>query len=100
MLGTALAHALAGHETEAVKLARQGCMRQIEHDRFLESDANSILASVYPVLGRRDEALGGLRDLMMAPGKFSPQGIRLDPIWKSVKDAPRFEEIFKLAKPL
>ncbi len=100
MLGTALAHALAGHEPEAVKLAREGFALQVAHDRFLESDANTILGSVYLVLGRRDDAFGVLRNLMTAPGKYSPQGLRLDPMWKSVKDDPRFEEILKLAKPL
>jgi tetratricopeptide (TPR) repeat protein len=100
MVGMALSDALAGRGESALKLARDAVAWQLEHDRFAVKDVQEVAAQVYLVLDRRDEALAALRDLFNGPSTLGPEHVRLDPLWKRVKDDPRFEEILKSAKPL
>jgi hypothetical protein len=100
MVGIALSDALAGRGETALKLARDAVAWQVEHDRFAVKDVQEVAAQVYLVLDRRDEAFAALRDLFNGPSTLWPEHVRLDPLWKRVKDDPRFEEILKSAKPL
>ena len=100
MLGTAMAHAIAGRSEEAIRLGKEGFEWQTVRDHYLESDAREILSNVFLVLDRRDVAFALLREMMTLPCKTGPEELRLDPFWARVKDDPRFEEYLKLAKPL
>jgi TolB-like protein len=100
MVGTALSHALAGRGDEAVKLASEAYTWQLAHDTYDATTLLTVVAQVYLVLDRRDDALHTLREMMTGPCSIGPERIRLDPLWARVKDDPRFEEILKSAKPL
>jgi TolB-like protein len=100
MLGTAQAHALAGREELALRLASDGFALQLSRDAFAAKDLRIELAHIYLILDRRDDAFAQLREMMTGPCIFGPESIRLDPFWIRVKDDPRFEQILQLAKPL
>jgi TolB-like protein len=100
MAGTALAEALAGQPDEAVRLGREANALEAKRDAFNAADVTHILARVYLVLGRNDDALGCLREMMSKPCDVGPELLRLDPLWARVKDDPRFDEILKSARPL
>jgi len=100
MLGVATAKGLAGRTDEAVGELQAASAAALKFDafggNFVRSEAGRILAA----LGRRDEALAMLRETMQGLSRFSPNEIRLDPLWSRLKDDPRFEEILKSEKPL
>ena len=100
MLGTAQAHALAGREELALRLASDGFTLQLSRDAFAAKDLRIELAHIYLILDRRDDAFAQLREMMTGPCIYGPENIRLDPFWLRVKDDPRFEQILQLAKPL
>jgi TolB-like protein len=100
MAGTALAEALAGQPDEAVRLGREAAALEAKRDAFNAADVTHILARVYLVLGRNDEALGCLKEMMSTTCDSGPEIVRIDPLWSRLKDDPRFEEILKSAKPL
>jgi tetratricopeptide (TPR) repeat protein len=96
-----LALAFAGRGDEAIKSAREGCQWLEEHDRGSAFEARNVVAQVYLVLDRREEAFALLRESVAAPSLGgSPEMVRHNPLWRRVKDDPRFEEILKSAKPL
>lgn len=97
---TALAHALAGHSDEAVRLATEAFKLQQERDACDAMYQRPDIARVFLALDRRAEALEILREMMREPCLIGPEQVRLDPFWSRLKDDPRFEEILKAAKPL
>jgi hypothetical protein len=52
------------------------------------------------VIGRREEALAILRDMLAGPCDESPPTIRNNPYFAKLKSDPRFEEILQAFKPL
>jgi hypothetical protein len=58
------------------------------------------LGTIYVEIGRREEALACLRQMMAGPCMFSPNDLRIDPLWSRLRDDPRFEQILQSARPL
>ena len=83
-----------------MRLAKDGDVWVKERDRLDYLYAQLVVAQIYLVLDRRDDAFAVLREMMTGPSAIGPEALRLDPFWARVKDDPRFEEILKLAKPL
>jgi hypothetical protein len=70
------------------------------HDSYDAVHLRQFLGEILVSLGRREEALACLREMMNEPCSQSPNAIRADPLWSRLKDDPRFEEILQSAKPL
>ena len=69
-------------------------------DAYAGADARLVAGRYLALLGRREDAVAMLREVMRGISRLSPNEIRLDPLWSRLKDDPRFEEILKSAKPL
>ena len=96
----ALAHALAGHERESLRLIEEG-LNRLQSDKYNLEAGQYWAAQVYVVLDRIDDAFDMLRELMKGPNYgTSADTLRLEPMFARLKDDPRFEEILKSAKPL
>jgi TolB-like protein len=100
MIGTALALALAGRGDEAMKLANDAFAVQSSRDAFSVTSLRPKVAQIYLMLGRREEALALLREMMTGPCDIGPEEVRIDPFWSRLKSDPRFEQILASAKPL
>jgi TolB-like protein/tetratricopeptide (TPR) repeat protein len=84
--GLILVHSALGNESVvAENLAR------------LEQAENSVelLASAYAWLGRQEEALDLLDAAIEPPRKFGPLGLRGDPLYRGLRDYPRFQELLR-----
>ena len=53
----------------------------------------------FAAIGRREEALAVLRQVLQGPCRASPNEIRFDPLWSRLKEDPRFEEILRSVRP-
>jgi TolB-like protein len=84
--GLVLVHTQLGNERIAVDyLAR---LEQAENNAHL-------LASAYAWLGRHEEALDLLDGAIEPPRKFGPLGMRNDPLYRGLREYPRFEELVR-----
>ncbi|HEY4301472.1 MAG TPA: TIR domain-containing protein [Candidatus Didemnitutus sp.] len=96
----AMAEAWSNREAEAVADARAAMDDASAHDVYDASNLRSLQGAVDIVVGRRDDAIACLRQMMSGPCGRSPNDLRADPTWSRLKDDPRFEEILKSARPL
>ena len=96
----ALAEALAGRAEIAAREAQTAMDEIAARDAYDATILREEFGTVQLVLGRREEALATLRQILAGPCHFSPNELRRDPLWSRLKDDPRFEEILKSAKPL
>jgi hypothetical protein len=99
-LGQALALAYAGRGAEAVGLARETLATTARRDPWDTVILHTYVAQVYLVAGHRDEALAELKIMMTGPCLQGAEELRRDPLWRTVKDDPRFEEILRSAQRL
>ncbi len=100
LLGLARAESYAGRADEAMHDAGEALARSVKEDAWDAVFIRPEVGRVYAALGRRDEALAVLRDMMTKPSGMTPRQVRDDPFWSRLKDDPRFEEILQSAKPL
>src|SRR5437870_1971148 len=67
-------------------------------------EEEAIMANIYALLGDADHAIPILKRLLQAPyggGWFlTPATLRLDPIWDSIRNDPRFQELAAEKAPL
>ena len=78
-------HALGNESVVAENLAR---LEQAENNAHL-------LASAYAWLGRHEEALDLLDGAIEPPRKFGPLGMREDPLYRGLREYPRFEALMR-----
>ena len=98
-LAMARAETYAGRSAEAGRHA-QATLVRMGRDGLDGMFARSEVGRIYAALGRQDEALALLRELLQTASDRSPREIRADPLWSRLKDDPRFEKILQSAKPL
>jgi TolB-like protein len=99
-LCVARAKAFAGRTEEALGELQSNFALAVRLDGYASCYAAPDVGRAYLAIGRREEALALLRQLMTGPASLSPNEFRADPLWSRLKDDPRFEEIMKSAKPL
>ena len=100
MLGVARAKGFAGRHDEAWREAQAAVTLALGLDAYGGNVALGEAGRTYAWIGRREESLAVLRTLMTGISRYTPNEIRIDPLWSRLKDDPRFEEILKSAKPL
>jgi TolB-like protein/Tfp pilus assembly protein PilF len=91
-----------GNAEEAVAGAKRAVeLAEEEHNLETVSASEATLAAVYAQLGRADEALKILGELLAAPTGFalSRAQLRLDADWDPIRADPRFEQIVASLAP-
>ena len=94
----ALAHAFAGRAEVAIRIAQGAVADAQTRNAAVQADVRPGLGLVYATLGRQDEALACLREIMDQPSRQTPEEVRHDPLWSRLRGDPRFESILKSAK--
>ncbi len=56
------------------------------------------LARIYVMVGKYDEAIEKLEYLLSIPSEMSGHSLRLDPVWDSLRDHPRFMKLIDSGK--
>jgi TolB-like protein len=100
MIGRARAYALLGRGDDALNVANLGWKAVENIDAQDEAIMRTKLAEIRIILGRTDEALDFLQQMMEQPCDSGPHALRADPLWQRLGSDPRFEEILRSAKPL
>lgn len=95
-----LARAYADPTEEKIQGIQAGLREQAQRDKFIAFSSLTVAAETLAALGRPEEALATLRELLAGPSIESPNELRDNPFFTSLKSDPRFEEILKSAKPL
>ena len=57
--------------------------------------ASEVLARIYTMLGESDSAIGRLEMLLSGPSLLSKELLRLDPVWVSLAENPRFLRLIR-----
>jgi TolB-like protein/class 3 adenylate cyclase/Tfp pilus assembly protein PilF len=97
-----LAYAGLGDATSAVAEGQKGMLMQpSSEDPFEGPGREAAMAQIYALLGDADHAIPILKRLLQtsAPTEIVPTLLRLDPIWDSIRDDPRFQELVAEKKP-
>ena len=95
---TALGHALAllGRNQDAVRAAEHGVeLMPISRDVLVGADQTIELAKIYTRVGRHDDALELIEELLSMPSFLSVGLLRLDPVWDPLRDNPRFQALLE-----
>jgi tetratricopeptide (TPR) repeat protein len=83
-------------EVKAVEEGKRAIELAIERkNKMDESDMNLILAEIYTMLGRYNDALDIIEGLLSKPSCFSVKQMQTDPSWKPLLDQPAFKTILK-----
>jgi len=83
-----------GRTEEAVREARLGCeLMPASKDAYRALYRLEELALVYTMVGRHDEAIVALDDLLGRSGEWTPHVLRLDPRWDPLRANPRFQAL-------
>jgi serine/threonine-protein kinase len=101
-----IAYAGLGRREEAVREGKLGVeLLPIAKEAVVGLRPLQYPARIYVMLGEYDEALAQLESLLSLPGGAWRPLLRLDPVWKPLRDHPRFQELlrkydsFPVAKP-
>ena len=89
-----MAYAGLGRSMDAVREARLGCeLMPASKDAMRAHHHVEELARVYTMVGRKDEAIVQLDDLLARSGLWTPHLLRLDPRWDPLRSDPRFQAL-------
>jgi len=92
--GLTVCYAGLGRRTAALEQARQVLASDpLAVDAISGPAALQDVALAYTMLGDRTAALDVIERLLSVPARFSPQLLRLDPLWDPLRGDPRFERL-------
>src|SRR5437762_3082380 len=97
-----LAYAGLGDAPNAVSEGKKGmAMQPTSEDLFEGPLREEQMAQIYALLGNADEAIPILKRWVQVPSATSitPALLRIDPIWDSIRNDPRFQELVAEKKP-
>ena len=97
-----VAYAGLSDAASAVAEGQKGMVMQpSSEDPFEGPGREAAMAKIYALLGDADHAIPILKRLVQtsAPTEIVPTLLRLDPIWDSIRDDPRFQELVTEKKP-
>ena len=89
-----LAYAGLGEATSAVAEGQKAmALHPASKDPFEGPGQEETMARIYALLGDADHAIPILKRLLQIPYPITPALLRLDPIWDSIRNDPRFQEL-------
>ena len=95
----ALLHAATGNASAATS-EDDHAVQLAEHDAMLRPRMELIHAQVHALLGEIEPTLRELQSLLATPGKeITPELLRLDPVWDSLRNDPRFQKLCEDGRP-
>jgi len=97
-----VAYAGLGDATSAVAEGQKGIVMQpSSEDPFEGPGREEAMAQIYALLGDAEHAVPILKRLVQisAPTGVTPTLLRLEPIWDSIRNDPRFQELATEKKP-
>jgi len=97
-----VAYAGLSDAASAVAEGQKGMVMQpSSEDPFEGPGREAAMAKIYALLGDADHAIPILKRLVQtsAPTEIVPALLRLDPIWDSIRNDPRFQELVAEKKP-
>ena len=97
-----VAYAGLGNAPAAVSEGRKGiALQPTSDDPFEGPEREEDMAKIYALLDDADHAIPILKRLtqVSAPTEIVPALLRLNPIWDSIRDDPRFQELVAEKKP-
>jgi len=95
--GLTICYAGLGRRTAALEQARQVLASDpLAVDAISGPAALQDVALAYTMLGDRTAALDVIERLLSVPARFSPQLLRLDPLWDPLRGDPRFERLVSI----
>ena len=93
----ALVLAYLGERERAVREAEAAVAElPLSKDAFKGPDLLSNLAETYAVAGDKDRAIATIEKLLNVPSLVTPAILKLDPVWDSLRDDPRFQKLLTL----
>ena len=91
--------AIRGERDRAVQLAERAANEfSIERDAIDAVAQRPYLAMTYTFAGRRPDAIATLRGLLAVPSAVTPQLLRLDPTYRSLRGEPEFQQLVANAR--
>jgi serine/threonine-protein kinase len=91
-----VAYAGLGRRDDAVREARLGCeLMPASKDALRAIQRLQDLALVYTMVGRHDEAIAALDDLLARSGWYTVHVLRLDPRWDPLRTHPRYQALLR-----
>jgi TolB-like protein/Flp pilus assembly protein TadD len=97
-----VAYAGLGNAAAAVSEGQKGmALQPTSEDPFEGPEREENMAQIYALVGDADHAIPFLKRLLetSAPTEIVPSLLRLNPIWDSICDDPRFQELVAEKKP-
>jgi TolB-like protein/Flp pilus assembly protein TadD len=97
-----VAYAGLGNAAAAVSEGQKGmALQPTSKDPFEGPEREENMAQIYALVGDADHAIPILKRLLetSAPTEIVPSLLRLNPIWDSICDDPRFQELVAEKKP-
>jgi tetratricopeptide (TPR) repeat protein len=98
-MARALDLAYLGRKTDAVREGeRVVAARPVSKDAYTGAYFQHQLARIYLLAGKPDQAIDRLERLLKIPYFLSPEWLRIDPTFESLRSHPRFQELIKRAR--
>jgi TolB-like protein/Tfp pilus assembly protein PilF len=92
----ALAYAGLGMKDEAIGEAQSAVeLLPLSRDAFYGTDPLTDLTRIYVTFGEYDTALDQIEMLLAIPGWLSKHWLTLDPVWRPLRDHPRFQALLQ-----
>lgn len=93
----ALVLAYLGEKERAVREAEAAVAElPLSKDAFKAPDLLSNLAETYAIAGDKDRAIVTIEKLLNVPSLTTPAILKLDPVWDSLRDDPRFQKLLTI----
>ncbi|PYM02247.1 MAG: hypothetical protein DMF19_03675 [Verrucomicrobia bacterium] len=91
-----------GDADSAISEGKKGiALQPTSEDPFEGPERQEQMAQIYALLGNADEAIPILKHLLhtSSPTEITPELMRINPIWDSIRNDPRFQELVAEKKP-
>ena len=94
MSSLGMAYAGIGRNEDAVKMGKKAVeLLPVTREALIGTNRLEDLAIIYTMVGNADEAVNTLDRLLSIPSWMSASMLRVDPVWKPLRNNPRFQKL-------